>query len=198
MTVPFGPRRARLSVSVYFVGMVALCFAAGPVGKISLGLFFAALHELGHLGAMAAFRARPQRVCLTAAGMCIERPPELSLSFAQEIIIAFAGPAVSLLLAGAFAVFSLLHFHFSILYDCAMLNLGFALFNLLPVRQLDGGRALFYALCRRLSEAAAENICLAASLICLFMVTASAAFMCLRYGLNLPLLVAVIYLAMNC
>ena len=198
MTIAIGKRRVPITVSVYFVGMAAFCFAAGSVGKISLGLLFAGLHELGHLGAMAAFRARPQRVCLTVAGMRIDRPPGLSLSFAQEIIIAFAGPAVSLILAGLFGALTIVNCQLSILYDCAAINLGFALFNLLPVRQLDGGRALYYSLCRRLNETAAEHICLGVSLLCLFVITASAAFMCLRYGLNLPLVVAVIYLALNC
>ena len=197
MTIAVGKNRTPLSVSVYFMGMVALCFALGLAAEISLGLFFAALHELGHLGAMAAFGARPRRVCLAAAGMRIECAPGLSLSFAKEIIVAFAGPAVSLALAGLFA---LTHAAFEqpLLHDCALINLGFALINLMPVRQLDGGRALYYALCRHLSESAADGICFAASLLCLFMIATVTALICLTQGMHWPLIVAVIYLAGNC
>ena len=197
MTIPAGQRRVPVSVSVYFVGMVALCFAAGPIWHISLGLLFAALHELGHLAAMSAFRARANRICLTAAGMRIERAPGLSLSFSREIVIAFAGPAVSLALAGLFAaVYQATGF--APLLDCAAINLGFGLFNLLPVRQLDGGRALYFALCRRLDEALAERICLAASLLCLFFGTAGAALLCLRQGFQLSMVVVVVYLGLCC
>ena len=197
MTIAVGKQRTPLRISVYFMGMVALCFALGLAEEISLGLFFAALHELGHLGAMAAFRARPQRVCLAAAGVRIECPPGLSLSFGKEIVIAFAGPAVSLALAGLFAA-AHRAFEAPLLHDCAMINLGFALINLMPVRQLDGGRALYYALCRRLSESVADGICFAASLLCLFVIAAATAFICLTQGIHWPLIVAVIYLAGNC
>jgi len=197
MTINIGKNRVPLSVSAYFMGMVALCFALGLAEEISLGLFFAALHEIGHLGAMFVFRARPQRVCLAAAGMRIECPPGLSLSFTKEIVIAFAGPAVSLTLAGFFAV--AYHVHaIPLLQDCALINFGFALINLMPVRQLDGGRALYYAFCRRLNESTADGICFAVSLACLFVIATITALICLTQGMHWPMVVAVIYLAGNC
>ena len=198
MTLAVGRRRVPVTVSVYFIGMVALCFAAGTVRQISLGLLFAALHELGHLTAMAAFHAAPKRVCLTAAGMRIERAPGLSLSFSREIAIAFAGPAVSLALAGVFGGLYLSCGRLPALSDCAIINLGFGLFNLLPARQLDGGRALYFALCRRVSEPAADRACLAVSLACLFVAAMGAALVCLRRGMNLSFVVAVVYLAVCC
>ena len=118
--------RVPVHISAYFVGMAALCLAAGPLWRMGLALGFAALHEAGHLLAMAAFGARPGRICLTAAGMRIERPPGLSLSFPQEIAIAFAGPAVSLLLAGGFALLARV---IPLPSDLCLLNLG------LPVTQ---------------------------------------------------------------
>ena len=180
-----------MSVSAYFVGMAALCLAAGPVWRFGTALAFAALHELGHLAAMAALRVRPSKICLSAAGMRIERPPGLQVSFPREIIIAFAGPAVSLFLAG---VFRLLPVPLEFFY----INLGFGLFNLLPVRQLDGGRVLYFALCRRVSEAAASRAVAATSLACLFLAAAGAALLCLRQGFSLSLVIAVLYLAAGC
>jgi len=179
------------------MGMVAVCFAMGLAEKVSLGLLFAALHELGHLGTMLAFRARPQRVRLAAAGVCIECAPGLSLSFGKEIIIAFAGPALSLSLAGLFYA-GYYATGIELLEVCAAINLGFAVFNLMPVRQLDGGRALYYALCRRLNETTAERIGFVVSLACLFIIAVAVAYTSLAQGLNLPLVVAVLYLAGNC
>ena len=179
------------------MGMAALCLAAGPAWRLGLALAFAALHELGHLGAMAAFHTPASRICLTAAGMRIERPPGLRVSFAREVAIALAGPAVSLLLAGALYALpraALLPLPPDLFY----INLGFGLFNLLPVRQLDGGRALYFALCRRVSEAAAARAVTAASLACLFLAAAGAALLCLRRGFSLSLVIAVLYLAAGC
>jgi len=183
-----------VTVSVYFAAMAALCFAAGAARFILMGFGFALLHEMGHLAALALCGGRPSRICLTAAGMRIERPPELALGFRQEIAIAFAGPAVSLLLAG---VCFLLHLAFPSRFFSAsfFLNLGFGLFNLLPARQLDGGRTLFYALSRRMQEPAAQKIVRAASLACLFLAVFAAALMFLRHGFNLSLVVVILYLA---
>lgn len=180
-----------MRVSVYFVAMAALCLAAGPARRIGLGLAFAALHELGHLAAMAALRIRPAAVCLTAAGMRIERPPGLHVSFPREILVALSGPAVSLALALLFRALPLPA-------DFYWLNLGFGLFNLLPVRQPDGGRALYFLLCTRLSERAAALAVKIASLLCLFLAAGGAALLSLRHGFSLSLAIAVLYLAAGC
>jgi len=172
------------------MGMVVLCLALDMAEKIGLGLFFAALHELGHLGAMLLFKARPQRVCLVAAGMRIDCTPGLNLSFGKEIVVALAGPVVSFSLAGICYAAGL--------ENAAAINLGFGLFNLLPVRQLDGGRVLYYALCRRLSERAAQGGSLAVSLVCLFVMTMVVAYVCLTQGMDWALVVAVAYVAGNC
>ena len=183
--------RVPVSVSPYFVGMAALCLAAGPAWRFGMALAFAALHELGHLAAMAALRLRPSRVCLTAAGMRIERPPGLQISFAREVAIASAGPAVSLALAGVLYLLPLPP-------EFCYINLGFGLFNLLPVRQLDGGRALYFFLCRHVSEAIANRVVMATSLACLFLAAAGAALLCLRQGFSLSPVIAVLYLAAGC
>lgn len=56
------------------------------------------------------------------------------LSYGSEILCAFAGPAVNLMLSFAAAKVGVFAF--------AGLNLAMALFNLLPLGVLDGGRAL--------------------------------------------------------
>ena len=66
------------------------------------------------------------------------------------------------------------------------------------MRQLDGGRALYYFLCVRVSEAAASRVVMVISLVCLFLAAAGAALLCLRQGFSLPLVIAVAYLAAGC
>lgn len=193
-------KRLPVEVSVYFVAMLALCFAAESARRVGVGLLFAAAHEMGHLAAMAAFHARPRRVCLTAAGIRMEAPPGITLSFGQEIAAALAGPAVSLALA---AIFYALRELTVLLADplgenALWINLGFGLFNLLPVRQLDGGRVLYFALCKRIDESAANKAGLAVSLIVLFAVAAAAGVQLLRGQGSLSLALVVIYLAVCC
>ena len=92
------------------------------------------LHEAGHYGAALGFGCRVYGIRLTSAGAEMKLDPNTTLSYTQDAMIAFAGPAVNLMAAwlavwGGATLF-------------AGLNLSFGILNLLPVRPLDGERIL--------------------------------------------------------
>lgn len=91
------------------------------------------LHELGHYLAIRLVRGTIKYVRLTAIGaeMAVARP----LNYWQEGLAALAGPAVNIILALVFCSWSWGA-------GFAGLNLVLALFNLIPVGRLDGGRTL--------------------------------------------------------
>lgn len=91
------------------------------------------LHELGHYLAIRLAGGDVRLIRLTAVGaeMVLSRP----LSYWQEGLAALAGPGVNLILALSFCTREE-----GVTF--AGLNLALAVFNLLPVGRLDGGRAL--------------------------------------------------------
>lgn len=93
------------------------------------------LHEFGHFAAAVAVGSRVCSLRLTVAGAEMKLDPMKHLSYTQDAILAFSGPAVNLAAAwlAVWAKADLL----------AGLNLCFGLLNLVPVRPLDGGRILF-------------------------------------------------------
>ena len=101
-------------------------------GVLPLTLCAAAVHEFGHLAVIRLAGGRVHLLRLTAAGA--ELRLDGTLSYGRELLCALAGPAVNLVLG-----FYLARVGWPIF---AGLNLVLGLFNLLPLRALDGGRAL--------------------------------------------------------
>ena len=97
-------------------------------------LLAAALHECGHWTAIVLLGGRVRTLRLSAVGAEMALDTSCPLSYTKEALAAFAGPAVNLILTALCAQ--------TRWYLFAGLNLSLGLFNLLPVRMLDGGRIL--------------------------------------------------------
>ena len=127
------------------------------------------LHEFGHVLAAKRYGINTRDITLLPIGgiATIERMPEKP---SQELLVALAGPAVNiviaLLLFGVFgATVDLEHAQAGLGYEkvdfvgrVALVNLGLALFNLIPAFPMDGGRVLRALLCFRLDRARATAI----------------------------------------
>ncbi len=125
--------------------MVAMAFILAVFATV-------VLHELGHALTARRFGVRTLGITLLPIGGVaqLDRVPEKPR---EELLVALAGPAVNLVLA--LALFALLAVQRApldlrdpipslpaFLGRLALVNVGLALFNLLPAFPMDGGRAL--------------------------------------------------------
>ena len=114
---------------------------------MALPCFFAVLmHEMGHLFCMWILDNSPKSVRLIPASVQITN--SFSGSYKKDLTVALMGPCVNILLFFTFYFNYLVFRNESTLYY-AVINLIIGLFNLLPVKGLDGGTILFCLLSKK-------------------------------------------------
>jgi len=155
---------------------------------VPMALLACAAHELGHIFVIRLLGGTVKRIRLTVIGaeLVLAGP----LGYWQEGLSALAGPGVNLLLALACcgcsegAAF-------------AGLNLVLALFNLLPVGRLDGGRALYCTLALLSGPDLAAWVGVRLDLLCTAAALAGGLLLA-RFGGNITLLPVALWLAAVC
>lgn len=126
-----------ISVEFSFLAVIALLGLSESSACIYMSLASCILHETGHLLAMFSFGVGVKKIVLYGAGIKIVRDFSL-VENKKEAVILLSGPLMNIL---AFAVFYM--FDGENFKVFAVMNLATALFNLLPIKALDGGQLLF-------------------------------------------------------
>lgn len=146
-------------------------------------LLAALFHECGHLLAARLLDIRIRSMEIDLFGAKIY-PASFIPSYRQELLLAAAGPIFSLLLGvfllphgGAFAI---------AMRDATF---SFALFNLLPISDFDGGRMLHATLSQLTHSETADRILAATSYLSLLFLFSLSSCILLKYGQNLALAV---------
>lgn len=139
-----------IHVKSTFLLLLAVVFLAygGLAGVAMVLLAFASivLHELGHAVAARALGVRVMGIDLGFLGGAARM--ELPSDSRRELLIAAAGPAVSLALAGLGIALGVA-LGAQLLVTIGIINFVIAAFNLIPALPMDGGRILRAALAPR-------------------------------------------------
>jgi Zn-dependent protease len=150
-----------LVASAAYTGFAEIFPGRSPIALGALAMatgvaFFASLvtHELAHAALANRLGVRVRSILLFMFGGVAEIDGEEASTPSAEVAIALVGPATSVALGSAFGFGALvldrrnLTLLAGLLGALAFVNLGVALFNLLPALPLDGGRILRAALWR--------------------------------------------------
>ncbi len=175
-----------VNISFYFAAVLTLSLLLDKTDISLYSILSALLHETGHLTSLFLFKARPKEISFGLFGMRITRGAK-TLSFRQEVLTALAGPFVNIIL---FAVF--LCCKKTLMFSAVNLALG--IFNLLPVKPMDGGEALYFFLCSFCEENRIKRITDITTVLTVIFLTAAGVIVLIKSGYNFMLLVVSVYI----
>lgn len=183
--------KGRVYVSVFAILAFIAVLLSENSAYPSLFVLSAALHECAHIFSLKLVHSDISRICVYPFGADI-RSSGTDISYFAEIFTVISGVLCNLLLS----VLSALLYRFipdrHILFFC-FANAFLALSNIIPVRSLDGGRALELILCEKYGPDRAYGICsfvswLSYGIMCCFFM-----FLFLNSGCNLFFMIILIY-----
>lgn len=141
----------KIKIDIKIVFFIVLFFITKQIKTYSVLILFVCLHEMGHLISGFILGFKPQRLAINPFGISLEfktnyndynkKIVNANLLAIKRIIIALGGPAVNLVIAGYFLMHDWSFIESQkelIIYS----NLVIALFNLIPIYPLDGGRII--------------------------------------------------------
>lgn len=130
-------KNLKIDYSYGFV-IIAAFMILGGASEIILPLLIAVLvHEIGHLVAILSLGGKIRSIAFNMGGMTIDYD-SFSFTYLKDIICAVSGPFAGILFAYAASFLGLTVFS----GICFSINI----FNMLPVRPLDGGRIMYSVL----------------------------------------------------
>ncbi|MBQ9460057.1 MAG: hypothetical protein IJU66_09025 [Oscillospiraceae bacterium] len=173
------PRQGLRVSPAFFLSLAAALLVGGWQVAAAI-LLAAAMHELGHLGALAMLGAPVTGLRLGAFGAEIGAYTQ-RLSYAGELFAVLAGPAVNLLAAPLLASLAVRRgWAWGCLFAGAHILLG--VYNLLPIPPLDGARAIWLLASYCRGPDAADVVCGAAGLFFAFALCLFGGYLALRFG----------------
>lgn len=164
-------------------------------------MIFAILHEIGHLIAGLILKFKPKEINFTPVGLRIsfkikddnENIKSLNI---KKAIIAIAGPMINLLISAIMIIIAKNNIRFANMYIYQIIiysNFLIAMFNLIPIYPMDGGRFLKEILKIILGSKKANKITYIISKTILIILTAVSSIAIL-YLQNIAVLIIIAYL----
>lgn len=135
----------------------ALVIICSLSNSLIIALFWVVAHEAVHVLFAKKFGLKLQGININLTGAEAKIQDIDSITDNEKLIIYLSGPLFNLI--AAIILFIILRYYYSeILLKCLYINLGLALFNMLPAYPLDGTRIYEVILSKRISNRSAEKI----------------------------------------
>ena len=133
----------KICISYWFVVIITIMLFSDRSGLVLPTICFALLHEAGHLIAMKILNCKPGEIVLSPGKIEIKNNAFCGL--AGEALILLSGPLINLIFSSVFYIIFCI-FGSDIPLIWSAVSLVMAVYNMLPITGLDGGRILYLLL----------------------------------------------------
>ena len=180
----------RVKLSFFLLTLLALFSFLDKSNLIILAILSSFIHELGHIVAAHLLGCGVKQIDFTPCGikMILAKPLSLVNTY-KKIVVLSAGCAVNLILFTIFLAFNQ--------KNIALINLSIAIFNLIPVTTLDGGRILRELLGLTFDDRTSDTISDGISLVFSAILFILGSVVLIYSGYNFSLILTSIYLAIT-
>lgn len=177
----------QIKINIQIFAMIIVLILTKQIEIYAWLMLFIAIHEFAHMFTGLILKLKPKTLEIEPFGIGIVFE-SFENTDKNKIIIAMAGPIVNLLIALIFCFIQMKHQNLII-----NSNLLLAIFNLIPIYPLDGGRILKSIIKMTSKKEEAEDITNKISNVLMIVITTIASILILFYR-NIALFLVAIYL----
>ena len=166
----FKLKNIKITISFTFFALIILLVIFNKNDFLYLTCIFAIFHEFGHLFALNKFGVKISEFKISLFGANIKTESFKKIPIKNEIIILFSGSLINF-------TFSIVLYFINLFIKNEMfnklilINLGLAIFNLLPFYNFDGGKIIETLLKYKFKEKTADILLTCISIIVLIPIT---------------------------
>lgn len=183
-------------ITFLFAALIAFIITMNAPSNVMITIASSLVHEIGHLLAMSAVGNKPQAVRLEVTGMNIKRAESIKISIKNEILIALGGPLVNIVIF-VICGFVICFYKSEFLLTVACINLILMIFNILPVKRLDGGMILYFLLSQRFDTEICSAVLKITSIAFIALIYIWGIYVFASSGYNFSVIIIAIFLTLS-
>ena len=190
----------RIRIDLKIFAFIIIFIITKQIEIYSIMMIFVILHELSHMIIGLILGFKPQKIELNPMGLSLSLEPKMNdynlkikrtnLLEIKKILIASVGPLVNIIIA---TILALTADESDITYLIFYSNLVIAIFNLIPIYPLDGGRIIYGILNIILGKWKAKKIVNELSFVITVILTAISSI-AIYYYKNIAILIMLVYI----
>lgn len=186
----------KVEITFWFVAFVTFIISLNVPSNVIITMLCSLLHEIGHLLSMSSIGNKPQEVRFELTGMNIIRQQDFKISTKNEILIALGGPIINFICFLLSVIILCVYKNENILtFGC--INLILMIFNLLPIKKLDGGMALYYILSQKYDNVICAKVLKVTSVFFIVLIYIWGIYAFVSSGYNISLIIIAIFLTLS-